>query len=103
MALSNFLSVLQAGRQGKNVASQGVAPQDPMRVVLETLRRSQSIPLADVVKATGLNPDSALEAIEKLRAQNLAEVVETTGTTGNILLLHLTSAGYASLSGDANV
>lgn len=92
MALSNFLSILQAGRQG-----QRVAPQNPMQAVLEALRRSQSIPLTDVVKATALRPEDALEAIEKLRAENLVEVVEAKGTR----LLRLTPAGYAMLSSSA--
>jgi hypothetical protein len=97
VALSNFLSILQSGRQGQNVASQGVA-QDPAQVVLEALRRSKTIPLTDVVSATSLRAEDALGAIEKLRKQNLVEVVETKGSAGSIRLLCLTTAGYAALS-----
>ena len=40
MALSNFLSILQAGRQSQNAAKRDTPAQDPDRVVLETLRRA---------------------------------------------------------------
>jgi DNA-binding MarR family transcriptional regulator len=96
-SVANWTSYLQSvsGKRGHALGVQN--EPDPAIRVLMALKNVSALPLTDLVKATALPPEAALDAVEKLRAMGQVEVVEQ-GEEGSLRLLRLTPAGFGALA-----
>lgn len=97
-SVANWTSYLQSvsGRRGHAAGVQNDV--DPAVRVLTALKNVTALPLADVVKATALQPNAALEIVEKLRAMGQVEVIEQGEAGSSLRFLRLTAAGYGALA-----
>jgi DNA-binding MarR family transcriptional regulator len=86
--VSNILS--------SSAREQVVRQDEPTDIVLRALRDGR-IPLSELTERTRLSPSACLDAVERLRARELVEVVEVPEME-NRRYIQLTPAGYASFA-----
>ncbi len=100
-SVANWTSYLQsvAGKRAQRPAVKG--DPDPMGRVLMALKDVSALPVTDLVKATALAPEIALDAVEKLRGMGRVEVIERGAEGSSPRFLRLTPAGYAAVSDPA--
>lgn len=78
-----------------NIKDQRTQPLAPTDAILRALRDRQRVALPELSEVTGLSPTVCFETVEKLRAQELVEIVEV-AERDQKLYIQLTSRGYAS-------
>jgi DNA-binding MarR family transcriptional regulator len=90
-SLAKFNNVLSSAKE------QTTRPEEPTEIVMRVLREHRRIPLSELTERTKLSPSACLEAVERLRARELVEVVEVPELE-NRRYIQLTPAGYASFA-----
>ncbi|MBN9509540.1 MAG: hypothetical protein J0I21_10575 [Alphaproteobacteria bacterium] len=93
-AVSNFTSFLQSQGHAPALGEPPV-PADPVSRLLVAVHRRTLMPLAEVATDVRLPPADALALVERMRAQQLVEVVKV-GDDG-VLCLRLTPHGFRTL------